>query len=48
MTKKEKIIAGCCILSMALVIISTVYTLYANKPEGYIFRYQKIMRNINL
>ena len=48
MTKKEKIIAGCCILSMALVIISSIYTLYTNKPEDHIFRYQKIIRNINL
>ena len=37
MTKKEKIIAICFIISFFMVIVSSIYTANLNKPEGYIF-----------
>ncbi len=46
MTKREKIIAICFCFSMTLMIFSSVYTIVSNKPEGYIFRFQKIYNDI--
>ena len=46
MTKKEKIIAICFSISFFMVIISSVYTAYLNKPEGYEFRIVKIIKNL--
>ena len=43
MTKKEKVIAICFSISMLLLIISSIYTIVYNKPEGYKFRIEKIL-----
>ncbi len=46
MTKKEKIIAICAVLSMLLLIYSAIYTIYKNKPKDSIFTIEKIYNNI--
>ncbi len=43
MTKKEKVIAICFSISMILLIISSIYTIVSNKPDGYKFRIEKIL-----
>ena len=43
MTKKEKIIAICFVFSFIMLIGSAIYTIYQNKPEGYIFNIEKIL-----
>ena len=37
MTKKEKIIAVCFVLSFILVIVSCIFTIYENKPKNQHF-----------
>ena len=44
MTKKEKIIAICFSISFFMVIISSIYTAHLNKPEGYTFNYEKVLK----
>ena len=46
MTKKEKIIAVCFSISFLMLIISSIYTAYLNKPEGYEFKILKIIKNL--
>ena len=46
MTKKEKIIVVFYILSMVLVIASCIYTCNLNKPEGYIFNIERVLRKV--
>ena len=47
MTKKEKIIAIFFIFSMIFLIISSIYTITTNKPQGYEFRIEKWMKNLS-
>ena len=47
MNKKEKIIAICYIISMIMVIVSCVYTCNLNKPEGYIFNIERVIRKVS-
>ena len=46
MTKKEKIIAVCFSISMILLIVSSIYTIVSNKPDGYKFRIELVFDNI--
>ena len=46
MTKKEKIIAICFIISFFMVIISSIYTANLNKPDGYEFKIVKLFKSI--
>ncbi len=46
MTKKEKIITICLMISMILVIISSLFTIITNKPEGYSFNIEKLYAKI--
>ena len=46
MTKKEKIVAVCFSISMILLIISSIYTIVSNKPDGYKFRIEKIFEKL--
>ena len=46
MTKKEKIIAICFIISFFMVIISSIYTANLNKPDGYEFKIVKVIKNL--
>ena len=48
MSKKEKIIAICFCFSFFLLISSTIYTAYLNKPSGYIFNIEKFFKNIKI
>ena len=47
MTKKEKIIAICFIISFFMVIISSIYTANLNKPDGYEFKIVKLFKNLS-
>ena len=46
MSKKEKIIAICMVISMVLMITSCVLTLITNKPQGYSFNIEKVYHKI--
>jgi len=45
MKTNEKIAAICLTFSILLLIIFCIFTLYQNKPQGYIFRIEKIISN---
>ena len=45
MSKKEKIAAILMIISIFLLIASSIFTLYLNKPAGYSFNIEKIFKN---
>ena len=47
MTKKEKIIAICFVVSFVMVIASCVFTLYENKPKNQQFRIETIFNQIS-
>ena len=47
MTKKEKIIAVCFIISFFMVIISSVYTAYLNKPVDCEFKIVKLFKTLS-
>ena len=44
MNKKEKIIVICYVISLILVIASCVYTCNLNKPEGYVFNVERVLK----
>ena len=44
MNKKEKIIAICFAVSLILVIVSSIATLITNKPDGYKFNIEKVLK----
>ena len=46
MTKKEKMIALFFCFSMFLLIFSSIYTIVSNKPQGYEFRIEKLVKKI--
>ncbi len=46
MNKKEKIIVIFYIISMIMLITSCIYTCYINKPDGYVFRIEKVFINM--
>ena len=46
MSKKEKIIAICFIVSFFLVVFSAIYVIIGNKPTGYTFRVEKVYKNV--
>ena len=46
MSKKDKIIAFCFIVSFILVIISSIYTINLNKPEGNVFNIERVLRKV--
>jgi len=46
MTKKEKIAALTLVFAMFLMTASSIFTLYQNKPEGYQFRIEKIIKKL--
>ena len=46
MNRKEKIIAICLTISMFLMIFSSIYTIIKNKPDGCVFRIEKVFINM--
>mgnify|MGYP004510526273 CR=1 FL=1 len=46
MSKKEKIIAFCFIASFVLLVASAIYVIIQNKPIGYTFRAEKVLKNV--
>lgn len=46
MTKKEKIVAIFFCFSMFLLIFLSIYTIVSNKPQGYEFRIEKLIKKI--
>ena len=46
MNKKEKLIAICFVVSFALVVVSSVYTINLNKPSGNVFNIERVLRKV--
>ena len=46
MSKKEKIVAFCFVASFFLVVFSAIYVIIQNKPIGYTFRVEKVLKNV--
>ena len=46
MTKKEKMVAIFFCFSMFLLIFSSIYTIVSNKPQGYEFRIEKLVKKV--
>ena len=46
MTKKEKLLAILLTFSMLLTILSSIYTIHKNQPQGYKFNYERLIEKI--